>query len=120
MGRSLINSMLLKPINFAPFRSIPPYRELVLTIGSPIVFHTAPPQPASNARITCPAVLVGGPEASQNGLGLVIPANFTLRSAMSHLLGAAAIPAVPPARGAAPARPRHRQCAPCLACQSKQ
>src|SRR5580704_12872364 len=55
-------------------------------MGSPIVFQTAPPQPASNARITCPPVLVGGPEASQNGFGLVIPANFTLRSAISRLL----------------------------------
>ena len=46
---------------------------MVLTIGSPIVFQTAPPQPASNARITCPAVFVGGPEASQNGLGDSMP-----------------------------------------------
>src|ERR1700726_203638 len=53
-------------------------------MGSPIVFQTAPPQPASNARITCPAVFVGGPEASQNGFGLVSPANFTFRSAMFH------------------------------------
>src|SRR5271155_2061667 len=54
-------------------------------MGSPIVFQTAPPQPASNARMTCPPVLVGGPEASQNGFGLVIPANFTLRSVIIHL-----------------------------------
>src|SRR5260370_24282293 len=51
-------------------------------MGSPIVFQTAPPQPASNARMTCPAVFVGGPEASQNGFGLVIPANLTVKSAM--------------------------------------
>src|ERR1700722_18489662 len=55
-------------------------------MGSPMVFQTAPPQPASNARATCPPVFVGGPEASQNGFGLVTPANFTLRSAMFHLL----------------------------------
>src|SRR5271170_8347904 len=54
-------------------------------MGSPIVFQTAPPQPASNARMTCPAVLLGGPEASQNGFGLVMPANFTVRSAIIHL-----------------------------------
>src|ERR1700691_3995910 len=57
-------------------------------MGSPMVFHTAPPQPASNARITWPPVLVGGPEASQNGLGLVTPANFTVRSAIYHLSSA--------------------------------
>src|ERR1022692_4179158 len=54
-------------------------------MGSPIVFHTAPPQPASKARITWPPVLEGGPDASQNGLGLVMPANFTVRSAIFHL-----------------------------------
>src|SRR5271163_2715761 len=50
-----------------------------------MVFHTAPPQPASKARITWPPVLVGGPDASQNGFGLVTPANFTLRSAIVNL-----------------------------------
>src|ERR1700733_6703249 len=53
-----------------------------------MVFHTAPPQPASKARVTWPPVLVGGPEASQNGLGLVTPANFTVRSAIFHLAAA--------------------------------
>src|ERR1700733_13712457 len=52
-----------------------------------MVFQTAPPHPASKARMTCPPVLVGGPEASQNGLGLVTPANFTLRSAIFYLAG---------------------------------
>src|SRR5215469_8044548 len=56
-------------------------------MGSPIVFQTAPPHPASNARITWPPVLVGGPEASQKGFGLVRPANFTVRSAIDHLRG---------------------------------
>src|SRR5512142_1167324 len=51
-------------------------------IGSPTVFHTAPPQPRSNARATWPYVLVGGPDASQNGLGLSMPAKFVLSSAM--------------------------------------
>src|SRR5215472_548386 len=54
-------------------------------MGSPIVFQTAPPQPASNARITCPAVFVGGPDASQNGFGDSIPQKFTRRSAILHL-----------------------------------
>src|SRR6185437_7462154 len=45
-----------------------------------MVFHTAPPQPASNARITCPAVFVGGPDDSQNGFGDRMPAKFTARS----------------------------------------
>src|ERR1700689_302767 len=54
-------------------------------IGSPMVSQTAPPHPASNARIPWPPVFVGGPEASQNGLGLVTPANFTVRSAIIHL-----------------------------------
>src|SRR5580704_14090225 len=53
-------------------------------MGSPMVFQTAPPQPASKARMTWPPVLVGGPEASQKGLGLVTPANFTVKSAIVH------------------------------------
>src|SRR3989442_13833536 len=65
--------MLLNPITLTPFKSIAPYRDVVLTIGSPIVFHTAPPQPASNARITCPAVFAGGPLATPNGGGLKSP-----------------------------------------------
>src|SRR6185503_21093589 len=52
-------------------------------IGSPIVFQTAPPQPSSKAFATWTYVFVGGPEASQNGLGLLIPAKLTLRSAIS-------------------------------------
>src|SRR6266511_5797339 len=51
-------------------------------IGSPIVFQTAPPQPASNALATWPYVFVGGPEASQKGFGDSIPAKFTRKSAM--------------------------------------
>src|SRR4051812_28126549 len=52
-------------------------------MGSPSVFHTAPPQPASKARITCSPVFAGGADASQNGLGLLMPAKSMLRSAMS-------------------------------------
>src|SRR5437773_242860 len=52
-------------------------------IGSPIVFQTAPPQPESNALATCTYVFVGGPLASQNGFGLLMPAKFTLRSAIN-------------------------------------
>src|SRR3977135_706935 len=57
-------------------------------MGSPRVFHTAPPQPASKARITCSPQLAGGPEASQNGLGQRMPpAKFVVRSAMLLWLG---------------------------------
>src|ERR1700733_4548931 len=57
-------------------------------MGSPMVFQTAPPQPASNARMTCSPQLVGGAEASQNGLGdRMPPANVVERSDRSHLEG---------------------------------
>src|SRR6516225_3107328 len=47
-----------------------------------MVFHTAPPQPASNAPMTCSPQLVGGPDASQNGFGhRMRPANSVERSA---------------------------------------
>src|SRR5271166_1465704 len=54
-----------------------------------MVFHTAPPQPASKARMICSPQLVGGAEASQNGLGeLIPPANpRMLRSGISGLRG---------------------------------
>src|SRR5579875_330740 len=39
-----------------------------------MVFHTAPPQPESNARMICSPQLVGGADASQNGLRRRIPA----------------------------------------------
>src|ERR1700683_4200292 len=80
MERSLMSSMLFKPIIFTPFRSMAPKREEVFRMGSPIVFQTAPPQPASNARMTWPPVLVGGPEASQKGFGERKPQKFTDRS----------------------------------------
>src|SRR5580704_4793382 len=52
-------------------------------MGSPMVFHTAPPHPASNARITCSPQLVGGAEASQKGFGQRMPpANVVLKSGM--------------------------------------
>src|ERR1017187_9790394 len=53
-------------------------------MGSPMVFHTAPPQPASKARMTCSPVLVGGPEASQKGLGQRMPAKLGGGPAMVH------------------------------------
>src|SRR5277367_5091267 len=40
-----------------------------------IVFQTAPPQPASNARMICSPQFVGGADASQNGLRHGIPQN---------------------------------------------
>src|SRR5208283_1525374 len=51
-------------------------------MGSPRVFQTAPPQPASKARITWLPQLVGGPEASQKGLGHRMPAKLVERSAI--------------------------------------
>src|SRR5690242_1190 len=50
-------------------------------MGSPRVFQTAPPQPASNARMTWSPQFVGGAEASQKGLGeRILPAKRTERS----------------------------------------
>src|SRR5215471_7864668 len=43
-------------------------------MGSPIVFQTTPPQPASKARITCSPQLVGGADASQKGFTHRMPA----------------------------------------------
>src|ERR1035438_7689961 len=54
-------------------------------MGSPSVFQTAPPQPASKARMTWSPQLAGGPEASQKGLGQRIPAKLVVRSAMIRL-----------------------------------
>src|SRR5262245_40118619 len=51
-----------------------------------MVFQTAPPQPASNARRTWYSELVGGAEASQNGLGARTPQNSTLRSTITTFL----------------------------------
>src|SRR5271163_4189854 len=45
-------------------------------MGSPMVFHTAPPQPASKARMICSPQLVGGADASQKGLRQEIPQNL--------------------------------------------
>src|SRR5215831_13026544 len=52
-------------------------------MGSPMVFQTAPPQPASKARMTWCEVLAGGPEASQKGLGERTPQKVTLKSGIS-------------------------------------
>jgi hypothetical protein len=57
-------------------------REDTFTIGSPNVFQTAPPQPASKARSTIEPIFVGGAEASQNGFGDLMPARLMLRSAI--------------------------------------
>jgi hypothetical protein len=77
---------LFKPIiRIAPW-SIEASRDETLTIGSPRVFQTAPPQPASNARSIIEPIFVGGAEASQNGFGDFIPAKFTLKSAIFFYL----------------------------------
>src|SRR5258708_40201408 len=68
-----MSSILLKPIMRRPSQSIDEYRELTFVIGTPIVFQTAPPQPASNARMICSPQFVGGADASQNGLRHGIP-----------------------------------------------
>src|ERR1017187_6516870 len=47
-----------------------------------MVFHTAPPHPLSKARMICSPQLVGGPDASQKGLGERMPAKFVVRSAI--------------------------------------
>src|SRR5580698_1250606 len=62
-------------------------------MGSPMVFQTAPPQPASNARMICSPQLVGGPDAKQNGLGLRMPAKLVVRSAMLAFVARALLPA---------------------------
>ncbi len=79
IGRSLMSSMFEMPTIRRPSRSSEPRREVTFVIGSPTVFQTAPPQPASKARATISPVLVGGALASQNGLGLRIPAMSTAR-----------------------------------------
>src|ERR1039457_2586202 len=50
-----------------------------------MVFQTAPPQPASKARATWSPQLLGGPDASQKGLGDWMPANRVVRSAIDRL-----------------------------------
>ena len=81
----VISSMLFKPsIRCAPLSS-EARREQTLRIGSPSVFHTAPPQPASNARSIIEPMFVGGALASQNGFGDLMPAKSTARSAISFV-----------------------------------
>src|SRR6185436_8327368 len=46
----------------------------------PSVFHTAPPQPSSKARMTCNPEFEGGADASQNGFGDLMPAQSAERS----------------------------------------
>src|ERR1700754_571104 len=58
-------------------------------MGSPIVFHTAPPPPASKARITCSLQLDGGAEASQKGFGHLMPQNVVSRVGLTIELLAA-------------------------------
>ena len=49
-GRSVMSSMLLKPAPCTPRIVSPPKRLETFCTGTPSVFHTAPPQPASKAR----------------------------------------------------------------------
>src|SRR5690606_5731552 len=57
--------------------------------SSPSVFQTTPPQPALKARSTLYALSVGGAEASQNGLGDLMPTKVLRRSAMACLVSVA-------------------------------
>ena len=50
--------------------------------SKPRVFQTTPPQPASKARRTLYSLSVGGAEASQNGLGDLMPMKSLRMSAM--------------------------------------
>src|SRR6266496_5315187 len=72
-GRSLMSSILLKPIIFVPLKSTAEYRDDTFFICEPSVFHTIPPQPASSARFTLYFLSVGGALASQKGLGERMP-----------------------------------------------
>ena len=58
-------------------------------MGSPMVFHTAPPQPASKARMICSPALVGGALASQNGLRHSMPAKVVWRVGIGSFLARA-------------------------------
>src|SRR5688572_24504333 len=75
-----MSSMLLNPMARVPWKSSPPKRLDTFWMGVPSVFHTAPPQPASNARCTCAPEFAGGAEANQNGFGERMPAQFVDRS----------------------------------------
>src|SRR5690348_10640629 len=76
-----MSSMLLKPTARLCLWCTAPKRLDTFWMGVPKVFHTAPPQPASKARITWPPELAGGAEASQNGFGERMPATLQDRSA---------------------------------------
>src|SRR5688572_2016421 len=81
-GRSEMSSMLLKPITRVPLKSTDEYLDDTFFTCDPRVFHTTPPQPASNARSTLYFLSVGGALANQNGLGDLIPRKFALMSAI--------------------------------------
>ena len=83
-----MSSMLLKPTPLLPFQPMAPKRDDTFWIGWPSVFHTAPPQPASNARMICPPEFAGGAEASQNGFGDTMPPQLVVRSAITCLRAA--------------------------------
>src|SRR5882724_5222349 len=85
-GRSLINSILLKPITRPPLKSTDEYLDETFFICEPSVFQTTPPQPASNALNTLYFLSVGGAEASQKGLGDFIPRKSELMSAIIFFL----------------------------------
>src|SRR3974377_684173 len=83
-GRSEINSTLLIASIFWLPKCHDTKRFETLSTGAPIVFQTAPPQPASKARCTCAPELVGGADASQNGFGERMRATLVFRSRVLH------------------------------------
>src|SRR5512140_3551737 len=75
--------MLLNPMVCAVPSFMAPKRLETFWMGCPSVFHTAPPHPRSNAHWIWAPELVGGADASQNGFGERMPAQFADRSAMA-------------------------------------
>src|SRR6187401_667404 len=81
-GRSLMSSILFSPITFSPLKSTAEYLDDTFFICEPSVFHTTPPQPASNARFTLYFLSVGGALANQYGFGDFIPKKVEVMSAI--------------------------------------
>ena len=85
-GRSLMSSILLKPIILCPPKFTAEYLDETFFTWLPNVFQTTPPQPASNARSTLYFLSVGGALASQYGLGDFMPRKFEVMSAIAFVL----------------------------------
>src|SRR5688572_21913027 len=77
-----MSSILFSPITFSPLKSTAEYLDDTFFICEPSVFHTTPPQPASNARFTLYFLSVGGALANQYGFGDLIPKKVEVMSAI--------------------------------------